>query len=39
MEYIEGRPFQGPLLVDHALKYAVQICDARIARSSSAWLP
>src|SRR5450631_2018202 len=28
MEYIEGTPLKGPLPVDHALKYAVQICDA-----------
>jgi eukaryotic-like serine/threonine-protein kinase len=28
MEYIEGTPLQGPLPVDQALKYAVQICDA-----------
>ena len=28
MEYIEGRPLKGPLPVDQALKYAVQICDA-----------
>ena len=28
MEYIQGTPLKGPLLVDQALKYAVQICDA-----------
>src|ERR1019366_3921620 len=28
MEYIEGAPLKGPLLVDQALKYAAQICDA-----------
>ena len=28
MEYIEGMPLKGPLPVDQALKYAVQICDA-----------
>src|SRR5580765_1917324 len=28
MEYIEGTPLRGPLPVDQALKYAVQICDA-----------
>jgi serine/threonine protein kinase len=28
MEYIEGAPLKGPLPVDQALKYAVQICDA-----------
>src|SRR5271167_457943 len=28
MEYIEGTPLKGPLPVDLALKYAVQICDA-----------
>lgn len=28
MEYIEGTPLHGPLPVDQALKYAVQICDA-----------
>jgi serine/threonine protein kinase len=28
MEYIEGTPLKGPLLVSQALKYAVQICDA-----------
>src|ERR1700687_3739839 len=28
MEYIEGTPLKGPLPVDQALKYAVQICDA-----------
>src|SRR5512141_368843 len=27
MEYIEGTPLKGPLPVDQALKYAVQICD------------
>src|SRR6202166_1857542 len=26
MEYIEGTPLKGPLPVDQALKYAVQIC-------------
>jgi eukaryotic-like serine/threonine-protein kinase len=28
MEYIDGAPIKGPLSVDRALKYAVQICDA-----------
>src|SRR6202162_1319440 len=28
MEYIDGTPLKGPLSVDRALKYAVQICDA-----------
>ena len=28
MEYIEGTPLKGPLSLDQALKYAVQICDA-----------
>ena len=28
MEYIEGSPLKGPLPVDKALRYAVQICDA-----------
>src|SRR5450755_4252241 len=28
MEYIEGAPLKGPLPVDQALKYAIQICDA-----------
>src|SRR5712691_7593701 len=28
MEYIEGTPLNGPLPVDQALRYAVQICDA-----------
>jgi serine/threonine protein kinase len=28
MEYIEGTPLKGPLPLDHALRYAVQICDA-----------
>src|ERR1700681_1324516 len=28
MEYIEGTPLKGPLPLDQALKYAVQICDA-----------
>src|ERR1039458_1727002 len=28
MEYIEGSPLKGPLLLDQALKYGVQICDA-----------
>jgi serine/threonine protein kinase len=28
MEYIEGTPLKGPLPVDQALKYGVQICDA-----------
>src|SRR5258706_8328006 len=28
MEYIDGKPLMGPLPVDQALKYAVQICDA-----------
>jgi eukaryotic-like serine/threonine-protein kinase len=28
MEYIEGTPMKGPLPLDQALSYAVQICDA-----------
>ncbi len=28
MEFIEGTPLDGPLTVDRALRYAVQICDA-----------
>src|SRR5439155_324829 len=28
MEYIDGKPLKGPLLLDQALQYAVQICDA-----------
>src|ERR1700686_2302779 len=28
MEYVEGAPLKGPLPLDQALKYAVQICDA-----------
>ena len=28
MEFIEGKPLKGPLPVDQALKYAMQICDA-----------
>src|SRR6202051_1205644 len=28
MEHIEGAPLKGPLPIDQALKYAVQICDA-----------
>ena len=28
MEYIEGIPVKGPMPVDQALKYAMQICDA-----------
>src|SRR6202049_3281758 len=28
MEYIEGTPLHGPLPLDQALRYAVQICDA-----------
>ena len=28
MEFIEGAPLRGPLPVDQALRYAVQICDA-----------
>ena len=28
MEYIEGKPLEGPLPVEQALKYAVQICNA-----------
>src|SRR5450631_4825581 len=28
MEYIEGTPLKGPLPLDQALKFAVQICDA-----------
>lgn len=28
MEYIEGAPVKGPLPLDQALKYALQICDA-----------
>ena len=28
MEYVEGIPLKGPLPLDQALKYAMQICDA-----------
>src|SRR5947209_2193611 len=28
MEYVEGTPLKGPLPLEQALKYAVQICDA-----------
>src|SRR5260370_721712 len=28
MEYIEGAQFKGPLPLDQALRYAIQICDA-----------
>src|ERR1700683_4399684 len=28
MEFIEGAPLKGPLALDQALRYAVQICDA-----------
>ena len=28
MEFIEGTPLNGPLPLDQALRYAVQICDA-----------
>jgi Tol biopolymer transport system component len=28
MEFVEGRPLQGPLAFDQALKYASEICDA-----------
>jgi serine/threonine protein kinase len=28
MEYVEGVPLKGPLSLDQALKYAMQICDA-----------
>jgi len=28
MEFIEGTPLRGPLALDQALRYAVQICDA-----------
>ncbi len=28
MEYIEGTPLKGPLPVDQALRYAIQICEA-----------
>src|SRR5215467_10835107 len=28
MEYVDGRPLQGPLPMDQGLKYAAQICDA-----------
>ncbi len=28
MEYIDGTPLRGPLPIDQALKYAVQICAA-----------
>src|SRR5215475_12766736 len=31
MEYIDGRPLQGPLSLEQALRYAGQICDALIA--------
>lgn len=35
MEYIDGAPLKGPLPLDQALKYAMQICDdARAARTS-----
>ncbi len=28
MEYIDGEPLKGPLALDQALRYALQICDA-----------
>ena len=28
MEYVEGKPLEGPLPLDQALRYAVEICDA-----------
>jgi Tol biopolymer transport system component len=28
LEYVEGRPLEGPLPLDQVLKYAAQICDA-----------
>jgi eukaryotic-like serine/threonine-protein kinase len=28
IEYVEGAPRKGPLPLDQALKFAVQICDA-----------
>jgi serine/threonine protein kinase len=28
MEYVDGRPLQGPLPMDQGLKYSAQICDA-----------
>src|SRR5512137_1904519 len=28
MEYVEGTPLKGPLPLEQALKYAVQMCDA-----------
>src|SRR5206468_12645165 len=28
MEYIEGKPLEGPLPLDEALRYAIQIADA-----------
>jgi eukaryotic-like serine/threonine-protein kinase len=28
MEYVDGKPLEGALPLDHALRYAVQICDA-----------
>ena len=28
MEFVEGTPLEGPLPLDQALRYAVQICDA-----------
>lgn len=31
MEYIDGTPLQGPLPLDQALKYGMQICDALAA--------
>lgn len=31
IEYIEGTPLKGPLPLDQALKYAIQICDAMAA--------
>lgn len=31
MEHIEGEPLKGPLPLEQALKYAVEICDALIA--------
>src|ERR1043166_1977523 len=27
MEYVDGKPLKGPLPLDQALKYAVQICE------------
>jgi serine/threonine-protein kinase len=34
MEFIEGTPLQGPMAVDQALRFAMQICDALEAAHS-----